>query len=551
MARLRGPQRLVVEVEEDKPVDLAKAREQLRLLRPQLPGLPIRGLGRLKHPEVLSLALLDAAKRVAPGEGREWDFVSELVDRTNGRHYRLVGPLDAPERATLESTRIPAPPRPEELAAAMEALAKHPQIGKGMEAGALTVAPGMPGVRIVRDRDGRRSRVITMAVRGELGDGGVSRIVDVDAHTGTVKGSGPAAPSADCGVPDDGGSGDGSTSGQVRVTVRQGSEVLWTMVVIRPAAHEADGGVGLSVRQVDYRGRRVLYRGDTPIVNVKYDRANHSGALSYRDWLNEEAPFRAAGTDVIPGYRLCQVHPTTLFDVNARGKARAGGDFTGVTVHWDGATLVLTTLMAAGWYRYRAEWRFAPDGTITPTFGVNAVTNENTCDPHTHHCYWRLDFDIETATGNSVERRITRVGAPHFDLADIDTVEQRLGALNTQWVAVRKERRMIHGPLSAWRVINAQTGCGYTIYPGLRDGTADAGFGVGDVWALRYRQSEDKDAGGPGDSAHIDPYLNDESIARTDVVLWYAAHARHDQHEDDLHGVHGHLVGPKLVPHNW
>ena len=76
-------------------------------------------------------------------------------------------------------------------------------------------------------------------------------------------------------------------------------------------------------------------------------------------------------------------------------------------------------------------------------------------------------------------------------------------------------------------------------------------FGVGDVWALRYRQSEDKDAGGPGDGAHIDPYLNDESIARTDVVLWYAAHARHDQHEDDLHGVHGHLVGPKLVPHNW
>jgi len=551
MARLRGPKKLVVEVEEDRPVDLADAREQLRLLRPRLTGLRTRGLRRLEHPEVLSLALVAASKRVAPGEGREWNFVSELVDRANGRHYRLFGPLHAPERATLQSTRVPAPPRPEELAAAMEALAKHPQIGKGIKAGALTVVAGMPGARIVRDGDGRGSRVITMAVRGELGDGGVSRIVEVDTHTGTVMASGRAAPSAECGVPDDGGSGDGSTGGQVRVTVRQGAEVLWTMVVIRPAAHEADGGVGLSVRQVDYRGKRVLFRGDTPIVNVKYDRKNQSGAVTYRDWLNEEAPFRAAGTDVIPGYRLCQVAPKTLFDVNARGKARAGGGFTGVTVHWDGTTLVLTTLMAAGWYRYRAEWRFAADGTITPTFGFNAVTNENTCYPHTHHCYWRLDFDIETAAGNSVERRITHVEAPHFDLADVHTVQQRLGALSTQWVAVKKERRMIHGPLSAWRVSNEKSGRGYTIYPGLRDGAAEPGFGVGDVWAVRYRQSEDKDAGGTGDRAHLDPYVNDESITRTDVVLWYAAHGRHDQHEDDLHGLHGHVVGPKLVPHNW
>ena len=69
MARLKGPERLVVEVEEDRPVDLAEARELLRLLRPQLPGLRIRGLSRLKHPEVLSLALIDATKRVAPVRG--------------------------------------------------------------------------------------------------------------------------------------------------------------------------------------------------------------------------------------------------------------------------------------------------------------------------------------------------------------------------------------------------------------------------------------------------------------------------------------------------
>ena len=121
-----------------------------------------------------------------------------------------------------------------------------------------------------------------------------------------------------------------------------------------------------------------------------------------------------------------------------------------------------------------------------------------------------------------------------------------------EWQAVHFERRMVRTLFSAWQVLNADSGYGYAVYPSVRDGQADSGFGVGDVWALRYHAGEDVDANpGAGDQAHLDPYVNREKLDRADVVLWYAGHARHDQHEDDLHDVHGHVVGPELAPVKW
>jgi len=52
---------------------------------------------------------------------------------------------------------------------------------------------------------------------------------------------------------------------------------------------------------VDYKGKRVLYRGHVPILNVKYD---GDACGPYRDWQNEESMIQApAGNDVAPGFR--------------------------------------------------------------------------------------------------------------------------------------------------------------------------------------------------------------------------------------------------------
>jgi len=93
------------------------------------------------------------------------------------------------------------------------------------------------------------------------------------------------------------------------------------------------------------------------------------------------------------------------------------------------------------------------------------------------------------------------------------------------------------------------------LIPGARDGTSTA-FGVGDVWVLQYHGNELDDGlardvvyGPPGlVMEHIDKFLTGEVVKGKDVVIWYAAHFRHDeQHESGG----GHIVGPEIRPIIW
>ena len=101
--------------------------------------------------------------------------------------------------------------------------------------------------------------------------------------------------------------------------------------------------------------------------------------------------------------------------------------------------------------------------------------------------------------------------------------------------------------------MHEDSGAGYAIIPGANDGDADAGYGIGDLWVLRYHSNEIDDAPVnlyetvPSQSMeHIDNHLNGEAVDQQDVVIWYAAHFRHDvAHEASE------VVGPDLVPFNW
>jgi hypothetical protein len=516
---------------------------------------------RLARPRVLRLAFTETAKPDCCDETGEPDaeraaFVADIVDEATGGTYRARGVSTTLVDADVVEASGDVFVSIEEIEAATRIVTVDERFARRVASGALAVVPAMPGAVTGRGSDGSDRRLVTMAVRDatDVGDAAY-QLVDVDLVSGAVAGVHHLVPISDCGSPDDGEHGDRSSTGQVMLTVSQGGIELWSMTVVRPGASTMFGGIGLSVRAVNHRGRRVLYRGDTPIVNVRYDHANVWGATSYRDWLSQEAAFRANGVDVIPGYRVCAAPVETIFDADAQGHTRAGGNFNGVSFHFEGSWLVLTSVMAAGWYRYRAQWRFHPDGRIVPSFGFAAVKNAATCDPHAHHCYWRLDFDIETAGNNRVEQRHLRflpAEPDAFTLADFVHRPYWGERFAIDWSTVPTERRMGRGLFSAWRVTNRASGRGYVVYPGINDGHADTGFGVGDVWALRYRASEDHDPRpGAGDAAHIDDFVNGEAIDGADVVLWYAGHGYHDQHADDQHGVHGHVVGPVLAPHQW
>jgi Cu2+-containing amine oxidase len=188
----------------------------------------------------------------------------------------------------------------------------------------------------------------------------------------------------------------------------------------------------------------------------------------------------------------------------------------------------------AGWYRYISEWRLHNDGTIRPRFGFSAVQNSCVCEIHHHHVYWRLDFDIGTAENNSVRE----FNSPPLSSDNWHTF---------QFEAKRRRRPQRS---RRWQVRNTQTGNAYNLIPGADDGVADD-FGRGDVWILRFRETEIDDgvvAIGPPFAADIDRFVNGEDVSNQDVVVWYAAHFTHDVGEEEAHR---HYVGPTLRPVDW
>jgi Cu2+-containing amine oxidase len=176
--------------------------------------------------------------------------------------------------------------------------------------------------------------------------------------------------------------------------------------------------------------------------------------------------------------------------------------------------LVLTTQATAGWYRYIQNIEFHANGTIRPAFGFTAVDYPCVSRPHTHHGYWRFDFDVDGWAADQVEERKLFFFLPWW--TKLSTEVARLRASS----GVRR-----------WRVRDQRTGRGVEIWPDPHDGVGGDPFGGADVWALRYHPNETDDGGstgGPGgDAQHIDPYLTGESLDGQDVVLWYRIGHRH------------------------
>jgi hypothetical protein len=319
------------------------------------------------------------------------------------------------------------------------------------------------------------------------------------------------------------------TPGSAKLTVTQGNTLLWDFIVTRPAASSGTNGSGIELQYVNYKGKRVLHRANVPILNVQYDQ---DACGPYRDWQYEESMIEADGDDVVPGFRICPTPAKTILDSGSDQ-----GNFLGVAVYVDGLEeeVVLVSEMEAGWYRYISQWRLHANGTIKPRFGFSAVNNSCVCNPHHHHVYWRLNFDVGDIKKNIVE-----------EYNDPPITGQ------SNWHIIRYETKRLRNPSSnrKWRIQNQQTGKGYMINPGANDGITDS-FGKGDIWFLKNRPNQFDDgveAIGPPYEAQIDNFVNHELIKNKDTVIWYAAHFTHIATHDDTTTTTGHIVGPDLVP---
>ena len=495
---------------------------------------------RLLHFELIQ----SDAKSASPNPPTR--FLATFYDYTNNRTLRAEGSFDSPGAVKISSSADQVVPSEEEFQAAVEILGRDQIFGSALRAGDLKTYPPMPPV-LYPDKSGRRvERTIYVGVRPSGSSGFNNEIVGVNMIREKViryKNGAPPTSRAtpeDCGVPSAGQTTTANgTAGQYQFTVIDtGGFAVWSFLAIRPSASSGATSErsGIELRDVMYRGKSVLKRIHTPILNVDY---TNNACGPFRDWQYQEGMFQANGTDVPGtngGVRDCGTNIATT----ELESGNDTGNFKGIAFYRENNELVLVSEMNAGWYRYIVEYRLADDGAIRPRYGYGATANSCVCLDHHHHVYWRMDFDIGTG-GNSIT-----LGSP----------TGRSLSTETKMTRFADARRL------SFLISNVATGDAYRLIPNDNDGTANA-YGRGDVWLLQYKSSGGSpieiDDANTNSQANIDPWVNGDSIANQDIVIWYAGHFDHLQglspSETILNSPHilkgDHVQGPDLIPYQW
>jgi hypothetical protein len=470
-----------------------------------------------------------------------YDYTSNQSVRAEGKFNRL-----ADLKVTLGNDQ--PLPNNEEYEAAINILLTDPKIGPNLTQRLIVANPAMPPVLypdLALTGSEHVERTINILLLPTEEGSIQSEVVGVNMVRNTVvhfPGGAPptskAGPAA-CGISSAGQSTTASgTAGQYQFVIMKNGITLWSFLAIRPSASSGlSDRSGIELQDVKFKGKMVLKRMHTPILNVNYD----GGACGpFRDWQWEEGMFEATGTDVPGtngGVRDCGNTPaTTAIETN-----NDTGNFRGIAFYRQGNEVVLVSEMNAGWYRYICEYRFDSNGTIRPRYGYGATTNSCVCLAHAHHVYWRFDFDIGGSADNVIRssRREFAWGSPY-----------------------QSEVRIHRNTRQNWLVQNAKTLDAYMIRPNSRDGSAAQGsYGRGDLWLVLFKAAEisDKSAGVyTGTAANLDSFVNGEAL-NMDLVIWYAAHFYHDDGGNKptpmdtapriLTGHHVH--GPDLVPVRW
>jgi hypothetical protein len=520
-------------------------------VRSYLKNTGAEGLGKnIENKQALRLLsfelLPETAMTVSKRTPLSKSYLSRYYDYENNRCITIKGRLGQRNPAEIVESKQQPLPNNEEFEESVRILSqKEPNIAEAINNNFLKPYRPMPPLYIQETSDGDIERTLCVGLRpiDNIGNSNGSpnqrhEIIGVNMIQESVVKFDNRAPGNSraeeslCGSPDAGQpTANRGTPGSAKVTITQGNTLLWDFVVTRPAASSGTNGSGIELQFVNYKGKRVLRRANVPILNVKYD---EDACGPYRDWQYQESMIEATGSDVAAGFRLCPAPAKTVLD-----SGNDQGNFLGVAVYVDGGQqqeeVVLVSEMEAGWYRYVSEWRLNVNGTIKPRFGFDAVNNSCVCNPHHHHVYWRLNFDVGDSKKNTVEE----YNSPP------------LSGGQSNWHIIKYETKRLKNPPSnrKWRIKNQQTGKGYMISPGANDGIADS-FGRGDTWFLRNRPNQFDDgveAIGPPYEAQIDNFVNHELIRNKDVVIWYGAHFTHTtKHDDDA--ATGHIVGPDLVP---
>lgn len=286
---------------------------------------------------------------------------------------------------------------------------------------------------------------------------------------------------------------------------------------------EVKDNAGLTIRNVTFKNELVLYKASNPVTRVKYVKdhcgwpfdnlsgqfPNCGGCGPYADhidWAAIQPTTDPFGIPVPGGGTPQKVH---------RASYQVGG------VNW----FEIGVFAEIGAYQLYQAWYLTEDGQIQVRMfsrGLSCYIN------HTHHVYWRMDFDIN--------------GAP-FDQIFVWDGNRPNEGWGPGWHKYTKELNDRKSPSTGrvWFIRDNPTRHGAWLFPGEADGTSD-GFSAEDIGARLYHYQEDE----PwpfnwwGDLG----YNNGEDIQEKDIVFWYVSHLFHDQSQG---GAVWHSSGPTLV----
>lgn len=266
---------------------------------------------------------------------------------------------------------------------------------------------------------------------------------------------------------------------------------------------EVKDGAGLALRNVFYNNEFVIWKASMPTIRVKYVTVSGStcGPFADRiDWSNLIPISWCSNSKVCQQSYISGGHNMLELGVEAK----------------------------IGQYDLYQVWYLTQDGWI----GAHLFGRGLQCQlDHSHHPYWRLDFDIGGFPSDQIF------------VYDNNRADQGWGK---GWMKYTQEFNDVKNPATgrAWFVRDNPTGHGVWIIPGTQDGTADS-FSTKDGAGRLYRSLEDE----PwqfGAAGHLG-YDNGEDIQEKDVVFWYVAHMQHPVADGSSVW---HSAGPWMLVHH-
>jgi hypothetical protein len=265
---------------------------------------------------------------------------------------------------------------------------------------------------------------------------------------------------------------------------------------------------GLVLRNVRWKGVKVLHKASLPVIRVKYrgDASSiDAGCGPYNDRISSGNLSRFSGqtTDVI---------------------ARFFGD----------NLMELAVFSEIGGYDLYQAFYFHKSGRLEPMLyssGWSCSDNPKSRNDHKHHPYWRLDFDIDGVT-NRVRHALTVSGG------------------SMSFAAYTSESGFTvpsNATATVWTVTHPNSGRHVRIQSPSNE-RADAGgspwfgFGQRDVHVRRYRFSEDE-GWAFSSTSQLGYFTPAEVTENQDVVFWSIGHLAHTWSQADENNPHWHSRG--------